>query len=114
MFDRAFSCLPSISPFAVHFGRMHLALKAYQELLATVNEMDVCPDEAVRESSRIIKSEAPIRALTPPSRFLPRISFFQVHLSFSKPSCSFLVPTPRQHFLYDGVPRTIPGALSKV
>lgn len=38
--------------------RMHLALKAYQELLATVNEMDLSPDEAVRESSRIIKSEA--------------------------------------------------------
>lgn len=37
---------------------MHLALKAYQELLATVNEMDTSPDEAVRESSRIIKSEA--------------------------------------------------------
>lgn len=37
---------------------MHLALKAYQELLATVHEMDVSPDEAVRESSRIIKSEA--------------------------------------------------------
>lgn len=37
---------------------MHLALKAYQELLATVNEMDMSPDEAVRESSRIIKSEA--------------------------------------------------------
>ncbi|CAH6778542.1 Timeless [Phodopus roborovskii] len=36
--------------------RMHLALKAYQELLATVNEMDICPDEAVRESSRIIKN----------------------------------------------------------
>ncbi|XP_055252111.1 protein timeless homolog isoform X2 [Moschus berezovskii] len=36
--------------------RMHLALKAHQELLATVNEMDVCPDEAVRESSRIIKN----------------------------------------------------------
>ncbi|XP_052020882.1 protein timeless homolog isoform X2 [Apodemus sylvaticus] len=36
--------------------RMHLALKAYQELLATVNEMDACPDEAVRESSRIIKN----------------------------------------------------------
>ncbi|XP_009002253.4 protein timeless homolog isoform X1 [Callithrix jacchus] len=36
--------------------RMHLALKAYQELLATVNEMDMSPDEAVRESSRIIKN----------------------------------------------------------
>ncbi|XP_069899385.1 protein timeless homolog [Dipodomys merriami] len=36
--------------------RMHLALKAYQELLATVNEMDMSPDETVRESSRIIKN----------------------------------------------------------
>uniref|UniRef100_A0A8C0LLU6 Timeless circadian regulator n=1 Tax=Canis lupus dingo TaxID=286419 RepID=A0A8C0LLU6_CANLU len=36
--------------------RMHLALKAYQELLATVNEMDMSPDEAVRDSSRIIKN----------------------------------------------------------
>lgn len=36
--------------------RMHLALKAYQELLATVNEMDMSPDEVVRESSRIIKN----------------------------------------------------------
>ncbi|XP_051026494.1 protein timeless homolog [Acomys russatus] len=36
--------------------RMHLALKAYQELLATVNEMDASPDEAVRESGRIIKN----------------------------------------------------------
>ncbi|XP_004861350.1 protein timeless homolog [Heterocephalus glaber] len=36
--------------------RMHLALKAYQELLATVNEMEMSPDEAVRESSRIIKN----------------------------------------------------------
>ncbi|KAM6215560.1 protein timeless homolog [Rhynchocyon petersi] len=36
--------------------RMHLALKAYQELLATVNEMDMSQEEAVRESSRIIKN----------------------------------------------------------
>ncbi|XP_068417501.1 protein timeless homolog isoform X2 [Eschrichtius robustus] len=36
--------------------RMHLALKAYQELLATVNEMNVSSDEAVRESSRIIQN----------------------------------------------------------
>nr|XP_030722476.1 protein timeless homolog isoform X2 [Globicephala melas] len=36
--------------------RMHLALKAYQELLATVNEMNASPDEAVRESSRIIQN----------------------------------------------------------
>ncbi|KAM5287939.1 protein timeless homolog [Ctenodactylus gundi] len=36
--------------------RMHLALKAYQELLATVNEMGTSADEAVRESSRIIKT----------------------------------------------------------
>ncbi|KAK2492151.1 hypothetical protein MC885_010070 [Smutsia gigantea] len=36
--------------------RTHLALKAYQELLATVNEMDTAPDVAVRESSRVIKN----------------------------------------------------------
>ncbi|KAG8452506.1 hypothetical protein GDO86_004335 [Hymenochirus boettgeri] len=36
--------------------RMHLALKAYQELLTTVNEMDHSKDEAVRESSKVIKS----------------------------------------------------------
>ncbi|XP_027710880.1 protein timeless homolog [Vombatus ursinus] len=42
---------------AVSWGRrMHLALKAYQELLATVNKMDMSTDEAVRESSRIIKN----------------------------------------------------------
>ncbi|XP_036615919.1 protein timeless homolog [Trichosurus vulpecula] len=42
---------------AVSWGRrMHLALKAYQELLATVNKMDTSEDEAVRESSRIIKN----------------------------------------------------------
>lgn len=47
---------------------MHLALKAYQELLATVNEMDMSPEEAVRESSRIIKSEALAR---PPPDWAP-------------------------------------------
>lgn len=58
---------------------MHLALKAYQELLATVNEMDMCPDDAVRESSRIIKSEAwPGRRSQAAFPFLVRISFFQV------------------------------------
>ncbi|XP_074082471.1 protein timeless homolog isoform X2 [Macrotis lagotis] len=42
---------------AISWGRrMHLALKAYQELLATVNKMDTSEDEAVRESSRIIKN----------------------------------------------------------
>lgn len=46
---------------------MHLALKAYQELLATVNEMDMSPDEAVRESSRIIKSEVLACSLIPAS-----------------------------------------------
>lgn len=37
--------------------RMHLALKAYQELLLTVNEMDSSPDENIRQSSNVIKSE---------------------------------------------------------
>ncbi|XP_069086800.1 protein timeless homolog isoform X2 [Pleurodeles waltl] len=36
--------------------RMHLALKAYQELLTTIYEMDLSKDEAVRDSSRIIKN----------------------------------------------------------
>ena len=36
---------------------MHLALKAYQELLLTVNEMDRSPDENIRHSANVIKSE---------------------------------------------------------
>lgn len=36
---------------------MHLALKAYQELITTINEMDHSKDESVRESSKVIKSE---------------------------------------------------------
>uniref|UniRef100_A0A668A7K0 Timeless circadian clock n=1 Tax=Myripristis murdjan TaxID=586833 RepID=A0A668A7K0_9TELE len=34
---------------------MHLALKAYQELLQTVNEMDCSQDENIRQSSNVIK-----------------------------------------------------------
>ncbi|XP_023279240.1 protein timeless homolog [Seriola lalandi dorsalis] len=36
--------------------RMHLALKAYQELLLTVNEMDRSQDESIRQSCNVIKS----------------------------------------------------------
>uniref|UniRef100_A0A4W5RL17 Timeless circadian clock n=1 Tax=Hucho hucho TaxID=62062 RepID=A0A4W5RL17_9TELE len=36
--------------------RMHLALKAYQELLLTVNEMDRSRDENIRQSANVIKS----------------------------------------------------------
>lgn len=36
---------------------MHLALKAYQELLQTVNEMDRSQDENIRQSSNVIKCE---------------------------------------------------------
>ncbi|XP_051967519.1 protein timeless homolog [Xyrauchen texanus] len=36
--------------------RMHLALKAYQELLLTVNEMDRSKDENIRHSANVIKS----------------------------------------------------------
>uniref|UniRef100_A0AAY4E0P9 Timeless circadian clock n=1 Tax=Denticeps clupeoides TaxID=299321 RepID=A0AAY4E0P9_9TELE len=36
--------------------RMHLALKAYQELLLTVNEMDRSKDENIRQSATVIKS----------------------------------------------------------
>ncbi|XP_072349738.1 protein timeless homolog [Scyliorhinus torazame] len=35
--------------------RMHLALKAYQELLNTINEMDHSKDGNLRESARVIK-----------------------------------------------------------
>uniref|UniRef100_A0A665TTC1 Timeless circadian clock n=1 Tax=Echeneis naucrates TaxID=173247 RepID=A0A665TTC1_ECHNA len=35
---------------------MHLALKAYQELLLNVNEMDRSQDESIRQSSNVIKS----------------------------------------------------------
>uniref|UniRef100_A0A674BFW7 Timeless circadian clock n=1 Tax=Salmo trutta TaxID=8032 RepID=A0A674BFW7_SALTR len=35
---------------------MHLALKAYQELLLTVNEMDRSRDENIRQSANVIKS----------------------------------------------------------
>uniref|UniRef100_A0A8C7D595 Timeless circadian clock n=1 Tax=Oncorhynchus kisutch TaxID=8019 RepID=A0A8C7D595_ONCKI len=35
---------------------MHLALKAYQELLLTVNEMDRSRDEDIRQSANVIKS----------------------------------------------------------
>lgn len=38
---------------------MHLALKAYQELLLTVNEMDNSQDESIRQSSSVIKSKMP-------------------------------------------------------
>uniref|UniRef100_A0A3Q3FRC9 Timeless circadian clock n=1 Tax=Labrus bergylta TaxID=56723 RepID=A0A3Q3FRC9_9LABR len=36
--------------------RMHLALKAYQELLLTVNEMDRSQDGSIRQSANVIKS----------------------------------------------------------
>lgn len=36
---------------------MHLALKAYQELLLNLNEMDHSQDEDIRQSSNIIKSK---------------------------------------------------------
>lgn len=36
--------------------RMHLALKAYQELLLTLSEMDKSKDENIRQSSNVIKS----------------------------------------------------------
>lgn len=41
---------------------MHLALKAYQELLLTVNEMDQSQDENIRQSSSVIKSKSVLTA----------------------------------------------------
>lgn len=43
--------------YVFFFLRMHLALKAYQELLLTVNEMDCSQDENIRQSSNVIKSK---------------------------------------------------------
>lgn len=43
---------------------MHLALKAYQELLLNLNEMDQSRDENIRQSSNVIKSER-LPALVP-------------------------------------------------
>lgn len=53
---------------------MHLALKAYQELLRTVQEMDRSPEQAVRDSSQVIKSESLRPSAHPwghPAPFLP-------------------------------------------
>lgn len=36
--------------------RLHISLKAYRELLYTVNAMDKSNDDSVRESARVIKS----------------------------------------------------------
>lgn len=46
------------------FSRMHLALKAYQELLLNLNEMDHSQDENIRQSSNVIKSKM-LPALVP-------------------------------------------------
>lgn len=41
-------------------SRMHLALKAYQELLQTINEMDHSKDKSIRHSSNVIKGKTPL------------------------------------------------------
>ena len=43
---------------------MHLALKAYQELLLNLNEMDHSQDENIRQSANVIKSKM-LPALVP-------------------------------------------------
>ena len=51
--------VPPLSDTGCRFlppARMHLALKAYQELLLTVNEMDRSRDDTIRQSSNVIKS----------------------------------------------------------
>lgn len=54
---------------------MHLALKAYQELLLNLNEMDHSQDENIRQSSNVIKSKtldrcAPVEILVLDELFL--------------------------------------------
>lgn len=42
--------------FAPWVRRLHLALRAYKELLYTLQEMDKSNDETVKESSKVLKS----------------------------------------------------------
>lgn len=54
MFKMSNLCfVPSLTSLVLF--RMHLALKAYQELLLTVNQMDCSQDESIRQSSSVIK-----------------------------------------------------------
>ena len=46
------------------FGRVHLALKAYQELLLTLDMMDRSRNPQLMESSKVIKSKLFIMAVT--------------------------------------------------
>lgn len=41
---------------SVWVKRLHLSLRAYQELLQTMLAMDKCTDQSVKESSKVIKS----------------------------------------------------------
>lgn len=83
--------------------RMHLALKAYQELLRTVQEMDRSPSQAVRDSSQVIKSESICPSTQPCGG---RGS------DLSPPLADPLLP--RQHLLPDGVPGALPRPLPQV
>lgn len=52
-------------------SRMHLALKAYQELLLNLNEMDHSQDENIRQSANVIKSKtltAPVLGSCAPAK----------------------------------------------
>lgn len=83
---------------------MHLALKAYQELLLTINEMDSSPDENIRQSSNVIKSE-PL-TVVPQSHRLNPLPALNVLL----PSAPFL----RQHILHDGIQGDFPDLAEEV
>uniref|UniRef100_A0A8C9FS96 Timeless N-terminal domain-containing protein n=1 Tax=Pavo cristatus TaxID=9049 RepID=A0A8C9FS96_PAVCR len=95
--------------------RMHLALKAYQELLRTVQEMDRSPEPAVRDSSQVIKSESSLSASICPSpcpsthTSICLSVCLSVHTDPTPPH-----PHPRPHLLSDGVPGAAPRALPEV
>ncbi len=83
-------------------SRMHLALKAYQELLLTVNEMDRSKDENIQHGSNVIKSKFfffccffPLQVFCPNNVFSFIFLFLICHL-FASGWC-------RQYLLSDGV-----------
>lgn len=97
-------------PIFFFFSRMHLALKAYQELLLTINEMDQSKDESIRQSSVVIKSRVQFWCLI----------FMQISLIFFFQFCYFnstqlcLLWFSRQHILPDGIQGDFPNPAEEV
>lgn len=94
-------------PIFFFFSRMHLALKAYQELLLTINEMDQSKDESIRQSSVVIKSRMQFWCLTNFHLLSFSCRFhsfsFSVLLLYFNSTQLCLLWFSRQHILPDGI-----------